>query len=155
MIMNGEEIVRTYSDMVYKIAMRYVRNPADAEDVYSETFLAYFKKERTFESEEHRKAWLIRVTINCAKDMLSGRTYDVELDEGLTDDKGERTENDEILDLRRAIKNLPDAQREVITLFYLQDLKIKEIAEILDKPENTIKVTLMRAREALKTQLEG
>lgn len=154
-MLNGEEIVRTYSDMVYKIAMRYMHNPADAEDVYSETFLAYFKKERTFENEEHRKAWLIRVTINCAKDMLSGRTYDVELDEGLTDDKSERTENDEILDLRRAIKNLPEAQREVITLFYLQDLKIKEIAEILDKPENTIKVTLMRAREALKTQLEG
>lgn len=154
-MLNGEEIVRTYSDMVYKIAMRYMHNPTDAEDVYSETFLAYFKKERTFENEEHRKAWLIRVTINCAKDMLSGRTYDVELDEGLTDDKSERTENDEILDLRRAIKNLPEAQREVITLFYLQDLKIKEIAEILDKPENTIKVTLMRAREALKTQLEG
>lgn len=154
-MLNGEEIVRMYSDMVYKIAMRYMHNPADAEDVYSETFLAYFKKERTFENEEHRKAWLIRVTINCAKDMLSGRTYDVELDEGLTDDKSERTENDEILDLRRAIKNLPEAQREVITLFYLQDLKIKEIAEILGKPENTIKVTLMRAREALKTQLEG
>ena len=154
-MLNGEEIVRTYSDMVYKIAMRYMHNPTDAEDVYSETFLAYFKKERTFENEEHRKAWLIRVTINCAKDMLSGRTYDVELDEGLTDDKSERTENDEILDLRRAIKNLPEAQREVITLFYLQDLKIKEIAEILGKPENTIKVTLMRAREALKTQLEG
>ena len=154
-MLNGEEIVRTYSDMVYKIAMRYMHNPTDAEDVYSETFLAYFKKERTFENEEHRKAWLIRVTINCAKDMLSGRTYDVELDEGLTDDKSERTENDEILDLRRAIKNLPEAQREVITLFYLQDLKIKENAEILDKPENTIKVTLMRAREALKTQLEG
>lgn len=154
-MLNGEEIVRTYSDMVYKIAMRYMHNPTDAEDVYSETFLAYFKKERTFENEEHRKAWLIRVTINCAKDMLSGRTYDVELDEGLTDDKSERTENDEILDLRRAIKNLPEAQREVITLFYLQDLKIKEIADILGKPENTIKVTLMRAREALKTQLEG
>ncbi len=154
-MLNGEEIVRTYSDMVYKIAMRYMHNTADAEDVYSETFLAYFKKERTFESEEHRKAWLIRVTINCAKDMLSGRTYDAELDEGLTDDKSERTENDEILDLRRAIKNLPEAQREVITLFYLQDLKIKEIAEILGKPENTVKVTLMRAREALKKQLEG
>ena len=52
-------------------------------------------------------------------------------------------------------KNLPDAQREVITLFYLQDLKIKEIAEILGKPENTVKVTLMRAREALKSMLEG
>lgn len=154
--MNGEEVVRTYSDMVYKIASRYVRNPADAEDVYSETFLTYFKKERSFESEEHRKAWLIRVTINCAKDLLAGRSYDVELDEGLTGDaEAVETDRDEILDLRAAIKKLPEAQREVITLFYLQDLKIKDIAVILDKPENTVKVTLMRARDALKNLLEG
>ena len=155
-MLNGEEIVRTYSDMVYKIAMRYMHNPTDAEDVYSETFLTYFKKERSFESEEHRKAWLIRVTINCAKDLLSGRSYDVELDEGLTgDDEAVETDRDEIMDLRAAIKKLPEAQREVITLFYLQDLKIKDIAVILDKPENTVKVTLMRARDALKNLLEG
>ena len=66
--MNEEAVVRTYADMVYKIAYRYVANPVDADDVFSETFLAYFKKERVFPEEEHRKAWLIRVTINCAKD---------------------------------------------------------------------------------------
>lgn len=60
---NGEEIVRRYSDMVYKIAMRYTRNQYDAEDVLSDTFLTYFKKERVFDSEEHRKARLIKVTI--------------------------------------------------------------------------------------------
>lgn len=65
--MNEELVVKTYADMVYKIAYRYTANPTDAEDVFSETFLAYFKKDRAFESEEHRKAWLIRVTINCAK----------------------------------------------------------------------------------------
>ena len=65
-MMNEETVVRTYADMVYKIAYRYVLNQADADDVFSETFLAYFKKERVFQDEEHRKAWLIRVTINCA-----------------------------------------------------------------------------------------
>ena len=54
-----EQIVRTYADMVYRIAYRYVKNSIDADDVFSEVFLAYFKKERTFENEEHRKAWLI------------------------------------------------------------------------------------------------
>ena len=48
--MNEEEIVRTYADLVYKIAYRYTSNAADAEDVFSETFLAYFKRERSFES---------------------------------------------------------------------------------------------------------
>jgi RNA polymerase sigma factor (sigma-70 family) len=80
-MMNEEEIVRTYADMVYKIAYRYVANPTDADDVFSETFLAYFKKERTFEEEEHRKAWLIRVTINCAKDLLRSKAPWEELNE--------------------------------------------------------------------------
>ena len=72
-VMNGEETVRAYADMVYGIAMKYMRDPYDAEDILSETFITYFKKERTFEGEEHRKAWLIKVTINTAKDFLSAR----------------------------------------------------------------------------------
>ena len=149
-------MVRTYSDMVYKIAYRYMSNPADAEDVYSETFLTYFKKEREFESEEHRKAWLIRVTINCAKEMLTrhGR-FDEELDEGRTGEEAAETSSDEILSLREAIEKLPPHQKEVICLHYLQDVPIKQIAEILGKNENTVKVTLMRAREALRQYLEG
>ena len=66
--------MRTYADMVYRIAYRYAKNSIDTDDVFSEVFLTYFKKERTFESEEHRKAWLIRVTINCAKDLLAQRS---------------------------------------------------------------------------------
>ena len=73
-------VVRTYADMVYKIAVRYTANLTDADDVFSETFLAYFRKERQFNSEEHRKAWLIRVAINCAKDQLRGRQQSCELE---------------------------------------------------------------------------
>lgn len=152
--MSGEEIVRTYADMVYRIAYRYMANPTDAEDVFSETFLTYFKKERSFENEEHRKAWLIKVTINCAKTMLSHRTYSEELDDRLTDASIEDTPRDEILDLRRAIEKLPLAQKEIVTLFYLHDLSVRQIAEILGKGESTVKVTLFRAREKLKSSLE-
>ena len=79
--MNEETVVRTYADMVYKIAYRYVADPTDVDDVFSETFLTYFKKERVFHDEEHRKAWLIRVTINCAKDLLRGKSSWEELNE--------------------------------------------------------------------------
>ena len=54
--MDSESVVRRYADMIYKIAYHYVQNGADAEDVFSEVWLIYFKKERTFESEDHRKA---------------------------------------------------------------------------------------------------
>ena len=151
--MDEEQIVRTYADMIYKIAYRYTSNTADAEDVFSETFLAYFKRERSFESEEHRKAWLIRVTINCAKDLLSARRCDEELNEELISEPQHAPQED-ILTLREAINALPPGQKEILTLYYLNDIPIKTIATILEKSENTVKVTLFRARENLRKYFE-
>ena len=145
--------MRTYADMVYRIAYRYVKNSIDTDDVFSEVFLAYFKKERTFESEEHRKAWLIRVTINCAKDFLAQRAQLQQLQEETLPDKTVR-DADTYVDLYTAIEQLRPEYREVIKLYYLDDLSVKEIAQILDKNENTIKTQLFRAREILKSALE-
>lgn len=146
--------MRTYADMVYRIACRYVRNSIDADDVFSEVFLTYFKKERTFESEEHRKAWLIRVTINCAKDFLDQRTQQYQLNEEIVADQS-HSDTDTYMDLYAAIERLRPEYKEVIKLFYLDSLSVKEIAQILDKNENTIKTQLARARESLKTLLEA
>ena len=151
--MNEEQIVRTYADIVYKIAYRYTANTEDAEDVFSETFLAYFKRKRSFESEEHRKAWIIRVTINCAKDLLAKRRNDEELNEELVGGEGHASQED-ILTLRQAIETLPPQQKEILTLYYLNDVPIKTIAEILNKNVNTVKVTLFRARENLRAYFE-
>ena len=149
-----EQIVRTYADMVYRIACRYVKSSIDADDVFSEVFLAYFKKERTFESEEHRKAWLIRVTINCAKDLLAQRARQQQLhEEALPSQTSHDAET--YIDLHAAIEQLRPEYREVIKLYYLDDLSVKEIAQILDKNENTIKTQLFRARESLRAALEA
>ena len=149
-----EQIVRTYADMVYRIAYRYVKNSIDTDDVFSEVFLAYFKKERTFESEEHRKAWLIRVTINCAKDLLGQRAQLQQLHEETLSDQTAR-DADTYMDLYKAIEELRPEYREVIKLYYLDDLSVKEIAQILNKNENTIKTQLFRARDTLKSVLEA
>lgn len=140
--------------MVYRIAYRYVKNSIDSDDVFSEVFLAYFKKERTFESEEHRKAWLIRVTINCAKDLLAQRAQLQQLHEETLPDQTAR-DADTYMDLYKAIEGLRPEYREVIKLFYLDDLSVKEIAQILNKNENTIKTQLFRARDTLKSALEA
>ena len=146
--------MRTYADMVYRIAYRYVKNPIDTDDVFSEVFLAYFKKERSFESEEHRKAWLIRVTINCAKDCLEQRSQWQKItEETIPDPVASNT--DTYMDLHAAIEQLRPDYREVIKLFYLDDLSVKQIAQVLDKNENTVKTQLSRAREMLKTMLEA
>jgi RNA polymerase sigma-70 factor (ECF subfamily) len=149
-----EQIVRTYADMVYRIAYRYVKNSIDTDDVFSEVFLAYFKKERTFEGEEHRKAWLIRVTINCAKDLLAQRAQLQQLHEETLSDPTAR-DADTYMDLYKAIEGLRPEYREVIKLYYLDDLSVKEIAQILNKNENTIKTQLFRARDTLKSVLEA
>ena len=153
--MNSEETVRAYSDMMYKIAYRYLRNQYDAEDAVSEAFLTYFKKEREFESEEHRRAWLIRVTVNEAKDILSGKTNAEEINEEILGEDTSGADTEEILDLREAIKRLPAHQKEVIALFYMQELSINEIASVLGKNKSTVAVTLARARENLKSYLEN
>ena len=145
--------MRTYADMVYRIAYRYVKNPIDTDDVFSEAFLAYFKKERTFESEEHRKAWRIRVTINCAKDILEQRSQLQQLHEETLPDQT-ALDVDTYMDLHKAIEQLRPEYREVIKLYYLDDLSVKQIAQILNKNENTVKTQLSRARDILKTALE-
>ena len=146
--------MRTYADMVYRIACRYVRNSIDADDVFSEVFLAYFKKERTFESEEHRKAWLIRVTINCAKDFLEQNTQQLQLNEEIVADHSQ-ADRDTYMDLYAAIERLRPEYQEVIKMYYLDSLSVREIAQILDKNENTVKTQLARARESLKAYLEA
>ena len=146
--------MRSYADMVYRIACRYVKNPVDADDVFSEVFLTYFKKERTFESEEHRKAWLIRVTINCAKDFLAQSSQWHQFSEE-TVPAPAGSDLDAYMDLHAAIEGLRPEYREVIKLYYLDDLSVKQIAQVLNKNENTVKTCLFRAREALKTVLEA
>ena len=110
-----EQIVRTYADMVYRIAYRYVKNSIDTDDVFSEVFLAYFKRKRTFESEEHRKAWLIRVTINCAKDLLGQRSQVQQLHEEAVSDQSLRDE-DAYMDLHKAIEQLRPEYRELMPM---------------------------------------
>ncbi|MCQ2430353.1 MAG: sigma-70 family RNA polymerase sigma factor [Clostridia bacterium] len=153
--MNGEEVVRTYSDMIYKIAYRYVHNQYDAEDILSETLLNYFKKEREFESEEHRKAWLIRVAINESKNVLSKTHYDEEINEELLGGEDEWSGITDAMDLKSAIQKLPEHQREVILLYYMQNLSVNEVADMLGKNKNTVAVTLARARENLRKYLES
>lgn len=158
--MNGEEIVRTYSDMIYKVAMRYVRNPVDADEVYTDVFYRYFRREREFQSEEHRKAWLLRVTVNSSKDLLIKRHYDVDIDGEFFDESlasvsfsGTDISQEEIMDVRNAVKKLKDDYREVIELYYFCGFNTREISNMLDRAENTIKSQLRRGRDSLKELL--
>ncbi len=155
--MNAEQIVRKYSDMVYGIAIRYVRNRIDADDVYNDVFYRYFRRERTFASEEHRKNWLIRVSVNAAKDFLIKKRSDVELRDDMFEDVRSDSSNvsrEELMDLREGLKKLKEEYREIIELYYINGFNTKEISVMLQKSENTVKSQLLRGRQKLRELIE-
>lgn len=153
-IMSDETVLRTYADMVYKVAVRNTQCIADAEDVFSDTFLAYYTKKPEFASEEHRKAWLLRVAINLARNTHRAQKKVSELDERLPSQERSFEQIELSLDLSEAMRRMQPEYREVLCLFYLQELSTKEIAEVLEKNESTVRTQLMRAREQLRGILE-
>lgn len=145
------EVVETYSDMVYKLALARTKNQANAEDVFQEVFLRYMKSSAKIHSEEHRKAWLIRATINCSNSILGSAWFKktVPLDETLTFSTPEKS------DVYYAVLELPVKYRTVIHLFYYENMPVAEISKAIHVNESTIKSQLSRARNLLKTTLKG
>ena len=137
--------------MVYRIALTRSGVVENAEDIFQEVFMKYSEKMPKFENEEHKKAWLIRVTINLSKNFVNQawNRKVVNLDENL------RFETAEESDVFSIVCELPEKYRTVIYLFYYEGYKVKEIAKILKTREGTVKTWLSRSREALKEKLEG
>ena len=152
---NIEEVIKIYTKMVYGIALTHVRNQSDADDVFQETFLIYFKKNKTFNDEEHRKAWLINTTINCCKKII-GSTWNkkklpLEILEGSIYQFSSKDENS----VYTTLCTLPEKYRIVLHLFYFEDMTIDEISKILKIKAGTIRMQLTRGREMVRKKLKG
>jgi len=146
-----EYLVEKYADTVYRLAISRTRDRDSSEDIFQEVFLRLSKNIPDFESEEHEKAWIIRVTINCTKNLLNSkwnRCVDI-LETELAED------NIEIQEVYYDVLRLPQKYRTVIHLFYYENLSIKQISKILNTKETTIKTWLSRGRQKLKNILEG
>lgn len=148
-----EKILNEHSDMVYKIAYSQTKNHYNAEEVLQEVFLRLIKKKPFFKNTEHLKAWLIRVTINCSKNIFLSFHFKkrAQLDKDIVDSKCELEKSD----LYYAVMDLPKKYRAVLHLYYYEGYSVKEIANILDKKEATIKTNLHRGRKILQNNLEG
>lgn len=144
--MEPEAAVRRYADTVYRLAYARTGSHEDAEDVFQEVFLRYVRKKPTFQDEEHRKAWLIRVTVNCAKS-LRGSFWNRRT-EGLNENLVFDSVKD--YDLYYELMRLKPQEREVIHLFYYEDMTSKQIAQALGVTEAAVRTRLTRARKALK-----
>lgn len=145
-----EKIVEKYSQSMLRAAFSVLRNTHDAEDAVQETFVKLIRFTPSFHDETHEKAWLLRVTINNAKNIR--RSYAREGDELDENLPFVYTENTDILN---EVLSLPEKYRVVIHLYYYEGYCIKEIAEILKKPAATVGTLLSRGRKMLKTFLKG
>ena len=148
-------VLRDYSDMVYRLALSQLKNKADAEDVFQEVFVRYIKSEKTFENDEHIKAWLIRVTLNCCKKLRTTAwfRYTVPLDDRENEITGDGVyEKSEVY---YSVMELPQKYRTVIHLFYYEDMQVSEIGNILNMKQSTVVSQLRRARKILKEKLKG
>ena len=145
-----DEVVDKYADMVYRLALSQVKTRHDAEDIFQDVFLRYIEKPRTFESEEHRKAWLIRVTINRSKSFWTAWHRKTEpLDETVVYETKEQN------DLSQYLSALPQKYRSVLHLFYCEDMTVKQIGKLLNAKESTVRTWLTRARSILGEKLKG
>lgn len=154
-----DDVVRYYSPMVYRIALTKTQSSHDADDIFQEVFLKLVMNMKHFETEEHRKAWLIRVTINCCNSHFTApwRKNIDSLDDAiisqLADETTEECDLGDGPDIYAEVLKLPQNMREVILLYYYEEMSIREISLVLQTSETNIKKRLSRARQKLKLEL--
>jgi len=141
-----EFIVNEYGDMLYRICLVELKNEADAEDAVQDTYLKYMRKSPSFESEEHRKAWLIRVAVNRCRDILRGKraraTLDINEIAAVYADEDRDGEN-----IIRALMLLPEKYSEVMILHFAEGFDYKTIAGIIGRSESAVKMRVKKGRE--------
>lgn len=145
------QILDTYGDTILRYAYSYLHNRSDTEEVLQDTLIQFLKTRPVFESDEHEKAWLLRVAGNLCKNRLkynSLRQTD-ELREELIAEQRE-----DLSFIWDAVQALPVQYREVIHLFYREGYSTREISQILGRKEATIRSDLSRGRGKLKELLK-
>ncbi len=156
-----DEVVRYYSPMIYRIALTKTKSSYDADDIFQEVFMKLCMNTKVFETEEHRRAWLIRVTVNCCNSHFTApwRKNIDSLDDAimsqLPDETVEVCELEQGPDVYAEVLKLPQNMRDVVLLYYYEEMSIREISQVLQTSEVNIKKRLSRARQKLKIELAG
>lgn len=154
-----EQAMHAYSDAVWRACLVYV-SPAEAEDVFQDTFMKYALRDEAFRGEDHKKAWLLRVAINACKDRLkAARAKNISLEDQLESGDSvlanrQSSDSDrglnEILD---AMDSLGDPPKTELYLALYEGYSAREISEITGEPEGTVYSWISRGRKKLQEVL--
>lgn len=146
--------IERYSNTIKRLCMVHLKNDADTEDIFQTVFLKYVLSSVSFESDEHEKAWFIRVTINACKDLLKNffRSRTVPLDDAAEQSAELPPDYREVWE---AIFSLPQKYRDVVYLHYFEDYTAPQISRVLGKNVNTVYTLLTRSKQMLREKLGG
>lgn len=146
--------VEQYADMVRRLCMIHLKNHADTEDIFQTVFLKYALSSVLFESAEHEKAWILRVTVNACKDLLKSffRSHTVSLDDIMEQPAVMPQDHREVLE---AVLSLPVKYKDAVYLHYYEGYTAPEISRILGKNVNTVYTILNRSKQLLREKLGG
>lgn len=154
-----DRLMNEYGDDILRVCYLYLKDYHLAEDAAQETFIRAMKSYKDFAHRSKEKTWLTKIAVNCCKNILRTRWYRTgmeELDENIRADGNDPVEQlVEQEGIVRAVMSLDAEEREVVILYYYQELRIKEIASIVGTSENAAGQRLSRARKKLRKILEG
>lgn len=141
--------VNEYSGTIYKVAFHITCNKDDAYDVCQDVFLRLFNNFEKIKDDEHLKAWLIRVAVNCAKSYCTKgfKKNTVPIDDVNENDLIAKNKEDNTID---KVLKLPEKYRVIIHLFYYQEMSIEEISDTLQIGKSAVKTRLSRGRKLLE-----
>lgn len=149
-----ERLVDQYGTSMLRVCCGYLKNISLAQDAVQDSFLKIYKAWPGFEDAAHERAWVMRVTINVCRDMLrSSWNSRVTLVEQYPEIPGQTQQPQEGGRLLQEIQKLRPKYREVILLYYYQELQVREIAQILKTSRSAVSMRLVRARDTLEKAL--
>ncbi|QOR34877.1 sigma-70 family RNA polymerase sigma factor [Clostridium sp. 'deep sea'] len=147
-------LITTYGNSILRMCFIYLKDIHLAEDALQDTYIKVYKNYSSFKGNSSEKTWIMRIAINVCKNYLRSSWWKRKNEE-VSLESITATENmEENDDLVLEIMKLSYKYKEVILLYYYQELKIREIAKVLNIPESTVSIRLKRAREKLKISLE-
>lgn len=144
---------RNYANTIYRVAYHATKNPADSEDILQDVLLKLYRSPNTFESPEHVRRWLIRVTVNQSRKLLRSAWFrkTAPLEDYAATLQFESPQESALF---LAVIDLPPKYRVPIYLYYYEGYSVKETAALCGLKESTVSTRLQRARQKLKEMLE-
>lgn len=151
-----KEYIIENKNSFYRLAYSYVKNEDDALDIVQESICKGLAKINKLEDIDLMKPWFYRILVNTSLDLIRKNKKYVHIEDDLENIENveSKIEIDREIDIQKAMESLPEDYRSIIVLRYFEDLKISDIAQILNENENTIKTRLYRSLKLLRVEIE-